>query len=61
MKGEIVSLKTAKAIMKLQEENKELQQRIEKAIKYLEPLKDGEIGSYEINEILKILKGEELL
>lgn len=32
--------------------------RCEKATEYLEPLKDGEIGPYEINEILNILKGE---
>lgn len=64
MKGEIVSLKTAKAIMKLQEKNKELQQRIDKAIEYIKiDLSQG--GERELRdlvdgyELLNILEGKD--
>lgn len=42
---------------KLEQQCKKQKEVINKAIKYLEPLKDLEIGSYEMNELLNILKG----
>jgi len=57
-------LKTKKKLEDAKENiyKKEISKRdtkLNKIKEYLEPLKDGEIGPYEINEILDIIKEEE--
>jgi hypothetical protein len=65
MKAEIISIETAKIMAAIEKENKELQERIDKASEYIEKnswycCKDNkeELARLEIEELQKILKGE---
>lgn len=64
MKGEYLKLETVKTLAELLNENKELQERIDKAIDYIKNnswycYKDNEeeLARLEIEKLLKILKG----
>lgn len=60
MKGEFISIETARIQAEIEKENKELQERIDKAIEYIEKHFHWGIGvENNITKILNILQGEE--
>lgn len=63
MKGEYISMETSKIMADIEKENKELHDRIDKAIEYIQwqqenPQYDNVWRKWECESLIKILKGE---
>lgn len=58
MKGEYISIETAKIMGVIDKENKELQDKIDKAINYIYELKSN-CDEKALDKIIEILKGKE--
>ena len=60
MKGEYISIETSKIMADIEKENKELHDKIDKAIEYIEDNSTNTylLKSFDIDMLLEILKGE---
>lgn len=60
MKGEFITIETAQIMADIEKENKELQQRIDKARKYLSTLKTYPfMEKFYIKDVENILRGDD--